>query len=182
MIKEKKAVFHESRLKAINAVHTKSRETVPSSPAVSHGTEASVRPIVPLLQFSRTQEQSSLTLAHIRYQRECRSQRTSVSPHHTSLSPCESPEDPQEGTKRKSTWNHFLTYHKESKRHSSNSTPSRVVNIHTEQLRKAKESVRAAHFFSVQRAEREVRVKTMVRKSPHHLFRIASHSGCFTLR
>ena len=32
------------------------------------------------------------------------------------------------------------------------------------------------------RMQREVRVRTLVRKSPHHLFRIASQGGFFTQR
>lgn len=179
-MKEKKASFRESRLKSINLLQTRSRITAPASPAAIHATEAGIHPLVPSLQFSKIQEQSNLTLALVRYQRECRSQRTSVSPRHASLSPCESPEDPLEAIHPRHTWDHFLTYHKENKRHSSNSTPVRVVNIHTAKLRKAG----AVPMLSAQllRMQREVRVRTLVRKSPHHLFRIASQGGFFTQR
>lgn len=179
-MKEKKAIFRQSRLKSINLLQKRSRETAPASPAASHGTPVAIRPLVPSLQFSKLQEQTNLTLALVRYQRECKSQRTSVSPRHTSLSPCESPGDPLEAIQPRHTWDHFLTYHKESKRHSSNSTPLRVVNIHTASLRKAA----GGPFLSSQllRVHREVRVRTLMRRSPHHLFRIASQGGFFTQR
>lgn len=180
-IKDKKLAFRQARIQSLTSLH--SSKQFRESTSLIKPSKDTFQPLVPTLHFSKVQEQSTLTLAHVRYQRECRSQRNSLSPHCLSQSPINrSFEENQE----KSKLTRDQTYQKYVKQTRNKSTSEHIVNIHTDRLRKGKARSTRVSPFAV-RSEQEdklplISVRRVVKKSKHHLFRTTSYAGPLTHR